>query len=36
MKIEIGDIISFTRFGEIIPGVARNLSKNTVNPRCKN
>lgn len=35
MQIEIGDIISFTRFGEIIPGVARNLSKNTVNPRCK-
>lgn len=36
MQIEIGDIISFTRFGEIIPGVARNLSKGTVNPRCKN
>ena len=35
MKIEIGDIISFTRFGEIIPGVARNLSKGTVNPRCE-
>lgn len=34
MKIEIGDHISFTRFGEIIPGVARNLSKGTVNPKC--
>lgn len=34
MKIEIGDKISFTRFGEIIPGLARNLSKGTVNPKC--
>lgn len=35
MKIEIGDVISFTRFGEIIPGVARNITKGTVNPRCE-